>query len=254
MTVRGKSLLRPAIAVTVLVLVLLSSASYATVRCPRVKSVVLSDKRVELAWTMGIDERNVPDFGGYRVWVREVWRSGEFALGHEYIWGEDDTTAAGYWPFRPFYEDSVRVFVAPSAQNAFPYEFSVTAFAKSQPDTADVACFTANRSGIVYPNTGPQSNLKQIQVIPNPYRSSADWEYGGQRRVVFVRLPSVATISIYTTALELIRTLHHDDSQSDLESWDLKTDDGEEVAPGVYIWHIDAGALGTIDGKMMIIK
>lgn len=253
MAVRGKSLLCPAIALAVLVLALVSSAS-STVRCPRVKSVVMSDKRVELSWTMGVDERNVPDFGGYRVWVKEAWRSDRFALAGEYIWGEDDTTAAGYWPFRPFYEDSVRVFVAPSAQNAFPYEFSITSFSKSQPETTDVACLTANSTGIVYPNTGPQSNLREIQVIPNPYRASADWEYGGQRRVVFVRLPSEATITIYTTALELIRTLHHSDPESDLESWDLMTDGGEEVAPGVYIWHVDAGAFGTIDGKMMIIK
>jgi hypothetical protein len=254
MTVRGESLLRRAMVPAVLALILLPLVASATQPCPRVKHVGLSKKLVEVAWTMGIDERNVPDFGGYRVWMRDAWRVDEFELAHEYVWGEDDTSAAGYWPFAPFYEDSLRVFSARSVQNAFPYEFSVTAFTRSAPDSTDQGCLSANRTGIVYPNNGPQDNLKKIQPIPNPYRSSADWEYGGQKRVVFVGLPAKATINIYTTALEHVRTLRHDDPGTDLESWDLKTSDGEEVAPGVYIWHVDAGDLGTIDGKMMIIK
>ncbi len=85
-------------------------------------------------------------------------------------------------------------------------------------------------------------------------RSSADWEYGGQRRIAFIGLPSEATIRIYTVAGTLVRTLDHSDPQSDLESWDLRNEDGEEVAPGVYIWDVDAGELGDANGKVMIMK
>ena len=100
------------------------------------------------------------------------------------------------------------------------------------------------------------NELDRIRVIPNPYRSSADWEYGGQRRVVFVGLPAAATIRIYTVSGTLVRTIVHDDPESDQESWDLRNSnsDGEEVAPGLYLWDVDAGDVGDIEGKMMIMR
>lgn len=200
-----------------------------------------------------IDERDIPNFGGYRIWAREVWRLDEFELAREYVFGEDDTLAAGYWSFEPFYVDSLKTYVA-SVQNAFPYEFSVTAFTEGAPDSVNYECLEANRTGILYPLGGVMGGLDGVQVIPNPYRSSADWEYGGQRRVAFVGLPSKATIRIYTVAADLVRVLDHENPDSDQESWDLRTDGGEEVAPGVYIWQVEADDGQTAQGRMMIIK
>ncbi|MCK4916513.1 MAG: T9SS C-terminal target domain-containing protein, partial [Candidatus Eisenbacteria sp.] len=77
---------------------------------------------------------------------------------------------------------------------------------------------------------------------------------GGQRRVVFIGLPEKAKIRIYTVAADLVRTLIHEDDESDIEPWDLKNDAGEEVAPGVYIFQVESEGLGSKDGKVMIIK
>jgi len=243
-----------ALAMAVALVAVLASASAAF--CPRVKYIEPGDKRASVAWTPGIDERDIPDFGGYRVWIRDAWRVDELELIREYRWGVTDTAASNYWDFVPFYEDSVRVFETTALQNAFPYEFSVTAFRAShpEPDSLELACREANTSNLVYPREGVTTDLDKIQAIPNPYRSSADWEYGGQRRIAFVGLSSQATVRIYTTAGTLVRTLRHDDPDSDLESWDLRNDDGEEVAPGLYIWDVDAGELGSISGKVMIMK
>jgi hypothetical protein len=208
-----------------------------------------------------IDERDIPGFGGYRVWSREVWRLDEFDMAREYIYGEDDTLAAGYWSFQPFYVDSIKAYTA-SVQNAFPYEFSVTAFMSGVAESVNYDCLEANRTGILYPLEGVKSNLSNVQVIPNPYRASADWEYGGQRRVTFIGLPSTATIRIYTVAADLVRTLEHADPESDQEFWDLRTKNGDEVAPGVYIWAVEADVPGdssetvtlTAQGRLLVIK
>ena len=254
MLVRNPALRRavaPAVA-AVLIAVLASSAG---ALCPRVNFVDMGDKQFSIGWTSGIDERDVPDFGGYRVWVRQVWVD-TLSLAKSYVLSETDTAAAGYWSFEPFYVDSIRVFTSGDVQNAFPYQFSVTAF---NADTLEVtvaerACRDANTTGILYPGDEVTNNLDRIQVIPDPYRSSADWEHSGERRVVFVGLPARATIRVYTVAGTLVRSLSHDNPGSDQESWDLKNTSGEEVAPGLYMWDVDAGDVGSISGKMMIMK
>jgi len=62
------------------------------------------------------------------------------------------------------------------------------------------------------------------------------------------------TIRIYTPAGKLIRTLNHEDPSNDQMSWNLRNSNGDEVAPGVYVWSADAEGIGTAAGKMMIIK
>jgi hypothetical protein len=256
--IQGSGVRRAMAALVVFGLLFLSASAALADLCPRVKFVQLGNQSLEIGWTMGIDERDIPDvygvqFGGYRVWVKEVWNDEEFFLAREYVWGEEDTSAAGYWDLEPFYEDSIRVYTDTDAQNAFPYMLSVTAF-EAGVSSVNEDCLDQNSSVIVYPRAGQQDVLKKIQAIPNPYRSSADWEHGGERRIAFVKLPGMATIRIYTASAKLVRTLHHDDPHSDQESWDLRNSDGEDVAPGVYIWSVEAPELGSIAGKIMVIK
>ena len=205
-----------------------------------------------------IDEHEVADFGGYRVWMREVWKNPDpspesFSLVREYVLDEDDPEAAGYWIFGPYYEQPTRADSAAIFQNAFPYEFAVTAFSAADPQAVNYACIDSTRTGVIYPRVGTRGDLKAVRCIPNPYRASADWEYGGQRRVTFIGLPERATIRIYTVSADHVRTLEHADAESDLEFWDLKNSDGDEVAPGVYMYQIVSGS-DSIEGKVMIIK
>ncbi len=54
---------------------------------------------------------------------------------------------------------------------------------------------------------------------------------------------------------ELIRVLEHNSSLlNGTEPWDLLTDEGLDIAYGVYIYHIDAGEYGEKTGKFAIIK
>jgi hypothetical protein len=273
--------------VAVLLAVVWASCAGA-VPCPEVVFSRVGDKFAVIGWAVEsadqedpYDPQNCPecDFGGYRLWMRQVWKGDEFSLLRQYDRDKDeleDAQAVTYWHFGNWHlealvctlvvpdstgEDSCAAWVsgvrrdsAAIFSNAFPYQFSVTAFSASDPQAVNYECREANLTEIIYPRVGTRGNLLSVRCTPNPYRAAADWEYGGQRRVTFIGLPEKATIRIYTVAADLVRTLEHFDAESDLEFWDLKNDAGEEVAPGVYMFQVESEGLGSMASKVMIIK
>ena len=98
-------------------------------------------------------------------------------------------------------------------------------------------------------------------VVPNPYVGAASFEPGlfatsgrGDRRIEFRGLPQSCTVRIYTVLGQLVQTLRHDGSTDGFVAWDLRTKDNLDVAPGLYVFHVDAGDLGSYIGKFAIIK
>jgi len=98
-------------------------------------------------------------------------------------------------------------------------------------------------------------------VVPNPYVGAASFEpapFGvsgrGDRRMEFRNIPLNAVVRIYTIRGDLVRALSQDGSMNGYIAWDLRTKDNLDVAPGLYIYHVDAGAAGTSIGKFAIIK
>lgn len=103
---------------------------------------------------------------------------------------------------------------------------------------------------------------KQPYVVPNPYTGAASFEPQrfavtgrGERKIEFRNLPANCTIRIYTLTGELVNTLHHDGNiTAGVVAWDLRNSSQLEIAPGLYIYHVDGGELGTFIGKFAIIK
>jgi hypothetical protein len=98
-------------------------------------------------------------------------------------------------------------------------------------------------------------------VVPNPYVGIASFESErfaisgrGERRMEFRNLPQNCTVRIFTVRGELVQTLQHDGSDTGMVPWDLRTKDNLDVAPGLYIFHVDGGDLGTHVGKFAVIK
>jgi hypothetical protein len=98
-------------------------------------------------------------------------------------------------------------------------------------------------------------------VVPNPYVAASSFEAArfatsgrGERRIEFRGLPQNATVRIYSVRGELVQTLVHDGSTTGIVPWDLRTKDNMEAAPGLYLFHVDAGEMGTFVGKFAIIK
>jgi hypothetical protein len=118
--------------------------------------------------------------------------------------------------------------------------FSVETIKPILPGILDKYKFTINGSQI---DMAVQTNeMNKIRVVPNPYVVSSLFENElGElrleplRQIQFVNLPAKCTIYIFTVAADKVKTLYHD-SQGGTETWDLRTDGGREIAPGVYIY------------------
>ncbi|MDP2303492.1 MAG: hypothetical protein Q8N03_13830 [Ignavibacteria bacterium] len=102
--------------------------------------------------------------------------------------------------------------------------------------------------------------LSNIYVVPNPYvafspseGSGLTAEMRGDRDLQFRNLPPKCTIRIYTITGELVQTLQKDDLTSTVH-WDLLTYEGQRIAYGVYIYHVDSDGIGEKIGRFGVIK
>jgi len=143
--------------------------------------------------------------------------------------------------------------IAPSAGNSFHIS-SDKPFA-----TGDFFQFTL-RSSSIDPDLA-RSELDRIAVVPNPYVGTSSFEPRsqiegrGERRVQFIHLPPQCTIRIFNIRGELIRTLYHDGVTSDGALWwDLRTEEQQDIAYGVYIFHVDAPGIGEHIDKFALVK
>ena len=100
----------------------------------------------------------------------------------------------------------------------------------------------------------PQDDLNDISVVPNPYIVFSDFDQTeGDGQLRFTRLPLKCTIAIYTINGELVKRIYHEATFDGNEVWDLKNEGGNEVAPGLYIYVIEADNAKKID-KFAIIR
>jgi len=126
---------------------------------------------------------------------------------------------------------------------------------------ADVFTFRTNGESIDPDAARRGFAAREPYVVPNPYVASASFEPErfavsgrGERRIEFRGLPAHATIRIYTVTGELVQTLRHDGSDDGFVAWNLRTKDNLDVAPGLYVYHVDGESAGTSIGKFAIIK
>jgi WD40 repeat protein len=218
-------------------------------------------------------DANPECFGGYKIWRSPTPRAEDAMLLKTYGFG--DST----WSF----VDSVRIFVDPDSMikrgehdpdsqdellagphNGFPYYYSITDFWRRyengsvfevgwDPASIQQGFFRLDPSGDpvpvethapAWPDSEPPI-LSHVIVVPNPYEAGkVPWDAQGGEHVDFLNLPQQATIRLYTTAGDHLRTIEHGKGEfgesSGRESWDLKNQQGERVASGVYIFHISS--------------
>jgi len=84
----------------------------------------------------------------------------------------------------------------------------------------------------------------------NPYKFGR-----GERRIQFFHLPKECTIRIYSLRGFLVDTIKHYSTADDgMESWDLISKDGNDIAYGIYLYHVDAPGVGKKVGRFVVIK
>jgi hypothetical protein len=99
------------------------------------------------------------------------------------------------------------------------------------------------------------AHLGNVKVVPNPFlvNNWAKIQLSADRPLLhFQNLPDRCTIRIYTLAGDLVRTLEHTDGDGD-ETWDLLSKDRQQVASGIYFYHVESD-YGEHLGRFAIIK
>ena len=99
------------------------------------------------------------------------------------------------------------------------------------------------------------SDLDSIAVVPNPYFVESSYnEPFGEHRLHFTRLPNTCTISIYTVSGEFVKEINYSESFRGDVFWDLKNGKDEVVAPGLYIYVVEASGGKKHIGKFAVVR
>lgn len=88
--------------------------------------------------------------------------------------------------------------------------------------------------------------IPKIHVFPNPYRTG-----NGDFGVTFTNIPQNSDITISTVSGNNIK--HVDNVGPNDWVWDTKNNNGEDVAPGVYLYFVDYND-GSASGKVIISR
>ena len=101
------------------------------------------------------------------------------------------------------------------------------------------------------------SVLDEVSVVPNPYvaanvsEAKPFFSGRGERRIEFRNVPNQSVLRIYSASGVFIRELV---AQDGLAVFDLQSEQGLEVAFGLYFYHLIAPGIGEKTGKFAIIN
>lgn len=104
-----------------------------------------------------------------------------------------------------------------------------------------------------------KGDLDEILVVPNPYAVTSAYETNIEvKEIQFTHLPDVCVIRIFNLAGETVQILKHEPGSDgyrgpSIEAWNLRTYNDQEVAFGVYYFHVTADGQEVI-GKFAVIR
>jgi hypothetical protein len=98
-------------------------------------------------------------------------------------------------------------------------------------------------------------------VVPNPYLGAASFEPApfnikgrGERRIEFRGVAQGAVVRIYNVHGDLVQTLRQDGTFDGFVPWNLRTKDNLDVAPGLYVYRVEAPGQPGFTGKFAVVK
>ena len=107
----------------------------------------------------------------------------------------------------------------------------------------------------VYPGVVPVTDLSRVRVVPNPYRVGSGFkEEEHLRQLRFTNLPEECTIRIFSLTGEKVTSFDHRDIVSGNAFWDMRSINNQEIAPGLYIFHVEAPNSDPVVGKFAVIR
>ncbi|MBI45498.1 MAG: hypothetical protein CMG66_04970 [Candidatus Marinimicrobia bacterium] len=105
--------------------------------------------------------------------------------------------------------------------------------------------------------------INDIKVVPNPYvgtnlmeEAFSNPNQSQERKIMFTHLPHECTIKIFTTSGVLVDIIEvNNNFDNGMAYWDLLSNEGLEVAAGMYLYHVESKTNNkTKLGKFAILK
>ncbi len=216
---------------------------------PKFFQVESGGDRVRLSWANNAE--STPGFAGYRIYrsvakydttYYELFSCGSGTSHPAIVNSFDDTTAI----------------------RGFSYYYYIASFN----DGSNNQLFSGNppgplHSSMFWTRTTEPATLKRpasedpdsIRVVPNPYNIRArDFQYPGEPdKIMFLNIPGMCKIHIFTERGDHIQTLTHDDGSGD-EAWNLNTKYGQVIVSGIYIAMIEIPDQESVIRKFVVIR
>jgi hypothetical protein len=199
--------------------------------------------------------QTLPEYAWYYL-GDDIWNNLRFVVKDNALEGFD----LGDYKLKNFNDgDTVNVYVDRDVLNGIQYRYYVAAFDSGNGITGPLENSAASRPE-EFNNTvslRPEVqiatiNLENVKVVPNPYRISTLWEKAWNEHIIqFTGLSEEATIKIFNSSGELIKTLSKKSNSSIME-WNMKNEYNQMVAPGVYFYHLTT-PIGSATGKFFVI-
>ena len=101
--------------------------------------------------------------------------------------------------------------------------------------------------GAIMITSGFFADLSELKVFPNPYKPSE-----GHSSIVFLNLPELESIKIYTITGELVKEIK--EQIGIRANWDGKNDNGSEAASGVYIYLVTTEEGDKDTGRIVVVR
>lgn len=233
---------------------------------PKFVEVTSLPNKITIKWDRTQPEA-VGDFAGYRVY-RAVGNPGPKVIEDELVGTWSLLFECGEGTANALVDNYDDI----SAVRGKGYYYYVTAFddgSDTAPDVWDPAGGKSLESGrhltattiAAHLTRDPASELSEIRVVPNPFNISArKLQYTGEKdKIMFMELPPVCTIKIYSESGDLVKTIEHTDGSGD-EAWGVLEDEhsvtetGQVIVSGIYIAYIEIPEGESTFVKFVVVR
>ena len=187
-----------------------------------------------------------PDYPSFRA-------NEKISFIEKYVNGYDSTAVFTQTWFINIGYDTTRTFSGnPTIRHAETGD--VTHLSVDKP-YEDGDMFTFRAETVTEMSEVTRATLEKVMVVPNPYIVTADWETDiNHKSLHFTHLPNECVIKIFTLTGELVYTILHNDIFSGQESWNLRSMNRQEIAPGLYVFVVETPNHEKQVGKFAVIR
>ena len=225
-----------------------------TPKPPSIFNITSGGDRIIIDWTN--EAESTPGFDGYNLYrLKFKPDTTLFAYNvNQGLLSPLDESIATIWEL----DAGQNEFEDVTAERGFDYFYFLEAF---DDGTNDVKVLNSSKFFTI---TNKAASLKRpagesfedIRVVPNPYHISArDFQYGvsASDRLMFLNIPPVCKIRIFTERGDLVDTIEHTDGSGD-EAWNSITSSRQVIVSGVYIAHFEVPGEGSTIRKFTVVR